>query len=176
MDEHYTRAKSTVWSGWYDSEIRDYLVQHGYIKSDYEAKRDDLINLISNKYHGATSAPYLAWPDARLRAQLRSYGIDDTKFSGRQSLLHEVRSKFLFESSLLCQYKLTCLPVHYVQSQNKVEHILAAIRETISHGVEFAEDKLSNVLEVSWISFSPDEKINRTDYVSLDPYCFQVDR
>lgn len=42
MSEHYTRAKSTIWSGWADSEIRDYLVQHGYIKSDYEAKRDEV--------------------------------------------------------------------------------------------------------------------------------------
>ena len=47
---------------------------------------------MSNKYKDATAAPYLAWPDARLRAQLRSYGIDDTKYSSRPSLLHEVRS------------------------------------------------------------------------------------
>jgi hypothetical protein len=39
--------------------------------------------------------------------------------------------------------------VHYVQSQNKVESILASIRETISGGVEFAEEKLAQVLDVS---------------------------
>ena len=42
LDEHYTRAKSTVFSGWYDSEIRDYLVKHGYLKSDAQAKRDEV--------------------------------------------------------------------------------------------------------------------------------------
>jgi hypothetical protein len=49
---------------------------------------------------------------------------------------------------------LISLQVHYVQAQNKVEQILAAIRETISSGVEFAEEKLSQVLDVSldqWI-------------------------
>ena len=93
LDEHYTRAKSTVWSGWYDSEMRAWLVDHGYLKSDYQAKRDEMIGLMQSKYNQATAAPYLAWPDARLRAQLRSYGIDDTKFTTRPSLLHEVRSE-----------------------------------------------------------------------------------
>jgi len=108
LDENYTRAKTTVWSSWYDSEIRGWLVGHGYLKSDAEAKRDEvgltnkagesgdllqLVNLMSSKYKETTAAPYLAWPDARLRAQLRSYGIDDTKFTSRPSLLHEVRSE-----------------------------------------------------------------------------------
>ena len=87
--------------------MRSWLVEHGYLKSDAEAKRGEvsrptqshpsadysqLVDLISSKYKDATSAPYLAWPDARLRAQLRSYGIDDTKFTSRPSLIHEVRS------------------------------------------------------------------------------------
>lgn len=42
LDEHYTRAKSTVWGGWYDSEMRDWLVNHGFLKSDYQAKRDEV--------------------------------------------------------------------------------------------------------------------------------------
>lgn len=44
------------------------------------------------------------------------------------------------------------MTVHYVQSQNKVEQILAAIRETVSSGVGFAEDKLSHILEVCTFS------------------------
>jgi len=146
MSEHYTRSKSTLFSGWYDSEMRAWLVQHGYLKSDTEAKRDEMITLMTNKYKDATSTPYLAWPDARLRAQLRSYGVDDTKYTGRQSLLHEVRSRSnrgrqnLYTDSSI---------VRYVQSQNKVEQILSTIRETISGGVEFAEEKLAQVLEVS---------------------------
>lgn len=122
LDEHYTRAKSTVWSGWYDSEIRDWLVQHGYLKSDAQAKRDEvsgqgdqykcvdldqLVSTISNKYKETTSAPYLAWPDARLRAQLRSYGVDDTKYTTRPSLIHEVRSMFPFHCCVVALLTLS---------------------------------------------------------------------
>lgn len=42
LDEHYTRAKSSVFGSWYDSEMRDWLVQHGFLKSDIEAKRDEV--------------------------------------------------------------------------------------------------------------------------------------
>jgi hypothetical protein len=72
LTDNYHKAKSTVFSGWHDSELRDYLVQHGLVKSDYEAKRDDMIKMVGDKYQ-ATSSPYLAWPDARLRAYLRDH-------------------------------------------------------------------------------------------------------
>jgi hypothetical protein len=55
-------------------------------------------------------------------------------------------------SEVSIQFSLQALAdflVHYVQSQNKVESILASIRETISGGVEFAEEKLAQVLDVS---------------------------
>ncbi len=42
LDEHYTRAKSTAFSGWHDSDMRSWLVEHGYLKSDGEAKREDV--------------------------------------------------------------------------------------------------------------------------------------
>lgn len=73
LTDNYHKAKSTVFSGWHDSELRDYLVQHGLVKSDYAAQRDDMIKLIGDKYQASTSAPYLAWPDARLRAYLRDH-------------------------------------------------------------------------------------------------------
>jgi len=41
MDEHYNRAKSTVFGSWYDSEMRAWLVDHGYLKSDVQAKREE---------------------------------------------------------------------------------------------------------------------------------------
>jgi hypothetical protein len=39
--------------------------------------------------------------------------------------------------------------VRYVQTGNKIEQILQAIRDAVHSGVEFAEDKLGQVLEVS---------------------------
>ena len=96
LTDNYAKAKSTVFSGWHDSEIRDYLINHGLIKSDYEVKRDDMIKLIGDKYQQTTAAPYLAWPDARLRAYLRDHGVDDAKYTSRPSLVHEVRSELVF--------------------------------------------------------------------------------
>jgi hypothetical protein len=66
LDEHYTRAKSTVFSGWYDSEIRDYLVKHGYLKSDAQAKRDEVSILLTEKEISLTcSSSTLSLPSTR---------------------------------------------------------------------------------------------------------------
>lgn len=48
MDEHYSTAKSTVWSAWKDSDMRDWLVNNGYLKSDAQAKRDDVSRLYND--------------------------------------------------------------------------------------------------------------------------------
>jgi hypothetical protein len=40
------------------------------------------------------------------------------------------------------------IPVRYVQTGTKLEQILQAIRDTIHSGVEFAEDKLGQVLDL----------------------------
>jgi hypothetical protein len=42
MDEHYNKAKDTIWSSWKDSEMRDWLVSHGHLKSEAKTKRDDV--------------------------------------------------------------------------------------------------------------------------------------
>lgn len=52
--------------------------------------------------------------------------------------------------------------VHYVQGQNKVESILASIREAVSGGVEFAEEKLAGVLELlTGAKLTAEEKLDR---------------
>ncbi len=50
MADNYVRAKSTIFGGWHDSELRDWLVSHGLAKSDSQAKRDDMIKLIGDKW------------------------------------------------------------------------------------------------------------------------------
>jgi hypothetical protein len=42
MDEHYTNAKNTAWASWKDSDMRDWLVNHGHIKANVKAQRDDV--------------------------------------------------------------------------------------------------------------------------------------
>lgn len=103
-----------------------------------------MINTISDKYHQKTDAPYLAWPDARLRAYLRDHGVDDTKYSTRPSLVHEVR-------------------IRYVQAGSRVESLLAKIREAVGGSVDYAEEKLAGVLEMltGHSKYTAEEQLSR---------------
>ena len=47
--DNYNNARDTVWSSWSDSEIRSWLIDNGYLKSDAQAKRDELVKLIDGK-------------------------------------------------------------------------------------------------------------------------------
>lgn len=48
--DNYLSAKDTFWSAWPDQTIHDWLVEHGYMRSDAQYKRDQLIKLANEKY------------------------------------------------------------------------------------------------------------------------------
>jgi Putative nuclear envelope organisation protein len=48
--DNYNTATSTFWSAWSDHQIRDYLIEHGYTRSDAQVKRDELVKLANEKY------------------------------------------------------------------------------------------------------------------------------
>ena len=50
--DNYVHVKDTFWSAWSDNSIRQWLVDHGYIRSDAQVKRDELIKLANEKYVG----------------------------------------------------------------------------------------------------------------------------
>ncbi|KAG8747439.1 hypothetical protein FRC10_001110 [Ceratobasidium sp. 414] len=132
VKDNYLSAKGTAWEGWTESEMREWLITHGYLKTDSQVKRDELIELMNKKYNDVNvrSAEYLAWPDARLRAYLRSNGVDDSMVpTTRPGLLHETR-------------------IRYVQATNAVENMLQNIKDTINSGVEWSEEKLSAILDI----------------------------
>ena len=39
--DNYATAQDTVWSSWSDSDLRSYLIEHGYLKSDEQKKREE---------------------------------------------------------------------------------------------------------------------------------------
>ncbi len=83
---------------WNDSEMRDWLIEHDYLRSDAQVKRDALTKLMNDKYTNLATitAVYLTWPDARLRAYLRAHGLDDAYLpTTRPGLLHEVRIRYV---------------------------------------------------------------------------------
>lgn len=125
-------AKDTFWNAWSDNQIRQWLIDHGYLRSDAQVKRDELIKLANEKYTDAASrtGAYLSWPDARLRAFLRESGVDDSNLpNSRPGLLQEVR-------------------IRYVQSQTKAEAAFLKIREIVNEGVGKAEDALHRIMSV----------------------------
>ncbi|KAJ7452117.1 hypothetical protein B0H11DRAFT_2074356 [Mycena galericulata] len=126
IEDNYVNAHDTVWSAWSDSQMREWLVEHG--AKNVPAKRDELVKLMQTKYHDAsdTSAAYLTWPDARLRAYLRNHNLDESALpTSRPGLLQETR-------------------IRWVQTQTTFERI----REIVDSGVEATEEKLSRVLEM----------------------------
>lgn len=72
-------ARDSVWGAWRDSDMRDWLIKNGYMKSNAQKTREELETLMHEKYQdfNAHTAPYLVWPDARLRAYLREHGISE---------------------------------------------------------------------------------------------------
>lgn len=48
--DNYLSAKDTFWSAWSDNGIRQWLIDHEYMRSDAQVKRDELIELANEKY------------------------------------------------------------------------------------------------------------------------------
>ncbi|KAH9916239.1 hypothetical protein B0H21DRAFT_770754 [Amylocystis lapponica] len=130
--DNYSHAQDTLWSAWSESDMKEWLVEHGYIRSDAQKSHDELVKLMHDKYHdyNARTAPYLVWPDARLRAYLRQHDISEGALpTDRPGLLQETR-------------------IRYVQTSNRAEALFSRVRELVNGGVEVAEDQLGKVLEL----------------------------
>jgi hypothetical protein len=156
VQDNYLSATNTVWDAWTESEIRAWLIEHGYLRSDAQVEHDELVEMINAKcvspppilpnpfllvlnqninadrcrYTSAAnrSAEYLTWPDARLRAYLRIHGLPESQLpTSRPGLLHEVR-------------------IRYVIAQTRVEALIQNIRDTVYGSIETAEEKLGSVL------------------------------
>ncbi|KAF5374052.1 hypothetical protein D9757_010728 [Collybiopsis confluens] len=135
--DNYYSAQSTLTSAWSESQMREWLIEHGYLRSDAQVKKDEIVSLFQQKYASASStisaytAPYLTWPDARLRAYLRESGISDSNLpTSRPSLLQEVR-------------------IRWVQTSSSAERMLNRLKDVLdSNVVGPVEDQLAKVWEV----------------------------
>lgn len=47
--DNYAAATDTIWGSWKDSDIREWLIEHGYLRSDAQVKRDELVKLMDAK-------------------------------------------------------------------------------------------------------------------------------
>lgn len=130
--DNYAHAYDTTWGAWKDSDMHQWLVEHGYLRSDAQKTRDELIKLMQDK-HGEASiktASYLTWPDARLRAYLREVGVPENAIpKARDDLLQEVR-------------------VRWYRAGWRASWLWQRVKEYFDSGVEVAEDKLGMILDI----------------------------
>lgn len=102
----FDRNTDYVWSTWKDSELRKWLIQNNVIKSDYEAKRDELVST-AEKYANTLSdqgKAYYAWSDAKLKEYLYAVGLSKTPAT-REQLLQEVQSRFVPHKGIIDQIR-----------------------------------------------------------------------
>ena len=106
------------------------------------------------RYHdySARTAPYLVWPDARLRAYLREHNMsEDALPTSRPTLL---RTSHHLCPAYLCVDVLTPLilteevRIRWVQTQNRTESLFTKIRDIILSSVGTAEAKLATILDI----------------------------
>lgn len=89
-----------------------------------------LTTYFRHKDYNGRSAAYLTWPDARLRAYLRTHGLpEDNVPTSRPGLLQETR-------------------IRYVQTTNSAQAFINRIRDLMNSGVELTEEKIHQVLNL----------------------------
>ncbi|KAJ3780510.1 hypothetical protein GGU11DRAFT_721244 [Lentinula aff. detonsa] len=137
IQKNFYSAQSTLTSAWSESQMRTWLIENGYLRSDSQVRKDEIVSLFRAKYYSAASiissstAPYLTWPDARLRAFLRESGVSESMLpTSRPSLLQEVR-------------------IRWVRTSTSAERMLARLKEVLDDNVVGpVEDRLVRAWEV----------------------------
>lgn len=95
-----------VWSTWKDSELRKWLIQNNVIKSDYEAKRDELVSTAEGYANTLSDQgkAYYAWSDSKLKEYLYAVGLSKTPQT-REQLLQEVQARFVPSKGIIDQIR-----------------------------------------------------------------------
>lgn len=108
VSDNYKWTNDQLFSSWTDSDLRSYLIQNGWIKSDFQAKRDEYINLAQKHGNSLSDSAkeYINWSDARLKAYLRQTGFSLEKTpTSRDGLLREMRARFTPHKGFLDQIR-----------------------------------------------------------------------
>lgn len=66
--------QDTTYSQWTDSQMRDWLIEHGIIKSDAQLQRENLEKLLSDNYSNAKDTVWSSWSESAMREWLIEHG------------------------------------------------------------------------------------------------------
>lgn len=68
-------SKDYIYSTWDDNQLRTWLEQRGYIRTQAQVSRDEMLKKMKDAYGSATDPIYLAWSDSYMREWLIARGI-----------------------------------------------------------------------------------------------------
>lgn len=109
-------SKDYVYSSWDDSQMREYLVSRGVIKSDAHKTRDQYLKLMREHYASVANPVWEAWSDSYIvriskehsiicnsdpiqRTWLVSKGLIKTDYEKKRDYLAEQMEKYYYDSS-----------------------------------------------------------------------------
>ncbi|PLW55088.1 hypothetical protein PCANC_02571 [Puccinia coronata f. sp. avenae] len=130
LNEKYYTIKENILGGWSESQMRQWLIENGFLKSDYQAKKDEILDLFSQKYSDAASksSEYVSWSDNRVRGWLRTHGVEVPMSTAREELLQLMHE-------------------HYTESKGKMRNILSTVTSAFSSSEQALEDTIKRLKE-----------------------------
>jgi hypothetical protein len=72
MDE----SKDYVWSEWSDSELRNFLEEHRFVKTKAQLKREELLEKMKHAYTTVYNPAYEAWSTSYMVSTLYAHVMD----------------------------------------------------------------------------------------------------
>lgn len=104
MKRYYYSATDKIWHVWSESELKAWLVNHGFLKSDAQKQRDELIKMVEfvicgcncvshfstnqvnrDHYLSVSDNVWGAWRDADIREWLTTHGYIDERTAPRKT-------------------------------------------------------------------------------------------
>jgi hypothetical protein len=80
-------SKDYIYSTWDDNQLRTWLEQHGYIRTNAQVTRDEMLQKMKETYATAADPVYLAWSDSYMRKWLIGRGIMSEPPTAREKLV-----------------------------------------------------------------------------------------
>lgn len=112
----FNESQDYIYSTWDDSQMKDYLVSHGVLKSDVQKTRDQYLKLMKENYAAVADPVWGAWSDSYMvssqrtvpsyttltsvqRSWLVSKGLIKTDYHKNRDYLAEQMKKYYYDSS-----------------------------------------------------------------------------
>lgn len=82
--DYYYSSSDSVFNSWKESDLRKYLIDNGYIKSDFQAARDKYATLVASNYKWTSDQIFSTWTDSDLRNYLISNGYIKSDYEAKR--------------------------------------------------------------------------------------------